>query len=152
MQAQLTNNADRALEVKVVPMNAYSEKDGIFYQSPLEADSQAYTLVDDAYGLAQYLSVTSSVTVQPGQTETVSFSITVPELSAGTLLGGIRFIAFAGTQEIKKTAEQKTNAQMLIDKYQAIDTAIQIDLPQPVSSSISADNATFNGDQIGVTL
>lgn len=41
---------------------------------------------------------------------------------------------------------------MLIDKYQAIDTAIQIDLPQTVQPSISVGNVDFNGDQIGISV
>jgi len=40
----------------------------------------------------------------------------------------------------------------LIDKYQAIDTAIQIDLPQPAQPSVAVGNATFDGDQIGVRV
>jgi len=152
LQAQLTNNTNQPLELKVVPMNAYSSQDGIFYQSPLEVNSQAYTLVDEEYGLAQYISETNPITLQPNQSEVVSFSIAVPELSTGTMLGSIRFIAFVGTQEIQKADEKNKYAQMLIDKYQAIDTAIQIDLPQTVQPSISVGNATFNGDLIGISV
>lgn len=152
LQAQLTNNTSHSFEVKVVPMNAYSSQDGIFYQSPLEVNSQIYSLIDEEYGLAQYISKTNPIVLQPNQTVVVPFSIAVPELISGTLLGSIRFIAFAGTQEVQKADVQNKNAQMLIDKYQAIDTAIQIDLPRTIQPSISVGNANFNGDQIGISV
>lgn len=152
LQAQLTNHTNQSLKIKVVPMNAYSSQSGIFYQSPLEVNAQIYTLIDEKYGLAQYISQTDPITLQPNQTQAVSIKVTVPELSSGTLLGSIRFVTFAGTQEIQKADEQNKNAQMLIDKYQAIDTAIQIDLPQTVQPSVSVGDATFNGDQIGVSV
>ena len=152
LQAKVTNQTDRSLEIKVVPMNAYSARDGIFYQSPLEITSQTFALVDEQYGVAQYIAETSPVTLQPNQTQIVSFSVTVPELSAGTLLGSIRFVVFAGTQEYQQAQDQSNSAQMLIDRYQAIDTAIQIDLPQTTQSSMAVGDATFNGDQIGISV
>lgn len=110
LQAQLANNTTQLLEVKVVPMNAYSSQDGIFYQGPLEVNAQVYSIIDEAYGLAQYMSKTNPIVLQPKQTEVVTFSIAVPELISGTILGSIRFIAFAGTQEVQKADVQNKSA------------------------------------------
>jgi len=152
LQAQLTNHTHDSLEIKVVPMNAYSSQSGIFYQSPLEVDAKAYPLFDEQYGLAQYISQTNPITLLPDQTQVVSIKVTVPNLTSGTLLGSIRFVTFAGTQAIQTADPKNQKAQMLIDKYQAIDTAIQIDLPQPAQPSVAVGNATFDGDQIGVRV
>lgn len=152
LKAKLTNLTNQPLEVKVVPMNAYSAQDGIFYQSPEEVNSQVYTLVDVRYGLAQYMTETTQITLLPKQTEVVSVSIAVPNLDIGTLLGSIRFVVFEGTHEVQKSDEQKKTSQILIDKYQAIDTAIQIDLPQQDKSAISVGNPTFDGDKTNVDI
>ena len=152
LMAKLTNLTNQSLEIKVVPINAYSSIDGIFYQNPLELDMQLFALVDEKYGMTQYMTENDPITLLPKQTETASFSVTVPDLNIGTLLGGIRFVVFEGTHELQKADENKESAQILLDKYLAIDTAIQIDLPQKDESSISVGDPTFNGETLDVSL
>ena len=152
LMAKLTNLTSQSLEIKVVSLNAYSSQDGIFYQSPLEVNLQVYALVDGKYGIAQYMTGMDPTTLLPNQTEVVSFSVAVPYLNIGSLLGGIRFVVFEGTQALQIADKQNGNAQILLDKYQAIDTAIQIDLPQKVKSSIAVGDPTFYADKIDVSM
>ena len=152
LQARLTNLSDQTLEIKAVPMNAYSAKDGIFYQSPLEENTQSFTLADAQYGLAQYMTELSPISLSPLQEETVTFSVTLPNLDVGTLLGSIRFIAFAGTESSQNGEKQQESARMLIDKYQAIDTAIQIDLPQKANPSITMGEPIFSEKKLSIKL
>jgi hypothetical protein len=123
-------------------MNAYSGPDGIFYQSPEEVNGLLYSLVSEAYGLAQYVSVADSFTLQPGQTETARIKINVPQIDKGTLLGSIRFMFFAGTQEMQKD----NRGAILLDKYQAVDTAIQIDLTEKAEPSVTAGTPALTED------
>lgn len=150
LQATLSNLSAQALEIKAVPMDAYSAHDGIFYQSPLEVNRQAFTLVNTQYGLAQYMSVTSPIMLAAYQSETVTFTVALPALEVGTLLGSIRFIAFAGTQTLQNEGEQAGNAMMMIDKYQAIDTAVQIDLPLAATPAVTVEMPSI--DQNGLTV
>lgn len=153
LQARITNRTDKALEVKMVPLNAYSSNEGIFYQSPKEVDAKKYILVDERYGLAQYIKENPPLTLQTHQSEIVSVSLTVPNLVKGTLLGSIRFVVFAGTQEVKQSDAANKGSQLLIDKYQAMDTAVQIDLPQTADEpAVSFGNPTFNGDSANVNF
>ena len=66
----------------------------------------------------------------------------MPDINIGTLLGGIRFVIFAGTQEVQIEGQQ-TSTSILIDKYKAIDTAIQIDLPEKDQTSITVGEPDF---------
>jgi len=152
LQAKLTNLSDQSIEIKAVPMNAYSAQDGIFYQNPQEVNMQLYTLVDDQYGMAQYMTVTSPIALSAYQTESVTFSVAVPNLDTGTILGSIRFVTFAGTDALQGKGEKNGNAMMLIDKYQAIDTAIQIDLPQQVKASFTMGDPILSGDKITIKI
>ncbi|MEA4928460.1 MAG: DUF916 domain-containing protein [Candidatus Limiplasma sp.] len=151
LQAQLTNQTDHSLDVKMVPMNAYSSQTGIFYQNPSEVNVQKYPLLDDRYGLTSYMTVPDVITLTPKQTQTVQFSVAVPQLREGTLLGCIRFVAFAGTQDLQKSSDQN-GTQLLIDKYQAIDIAVQIDLPYAVLPALSVGDPVFDGDKTGVCI
>jgi hypothetical protein len=150
LQASVTNITDRTLEINAVAMNAYSSADGIFYLSPSEVDSQLYGLTDKKYGLAQYMTHAASITLAPGQTQTVDIGVDVPDIDTGTLLGSMRFVTFAGTYDIAGD----DSSQLLIDKYQAIDTAIQIDLPKRQASSLSVEDPLFRGEtfSLGVKI
>ena len=152
LQAKLSNLTSESLEIKVVPMNAYSSQEGIFYQSPLEANAEHYALTDEKYNMAQYITAVEPVTLTANQTQVVSFTVTVPDLTTGTLLGGIRFVVFDGTQELQKGDKDLGNSQILIDKYQALDFAIQIDFSQQDKTSISVGDPIFDGENIGVSL
>ena len=152
LQAKLSNLTSESLEIKVVPMNAYSSQEGIFYQSPLEANAEHYALTDEKYNMAQYITAVEPVTLTANQTQVVSFTVTVPDLTTGTLLGGIRFVVFDGTQELQKGDKDLGNSQILIDKYQAMDFAIQIDFSQQDKTSISVGDPIFDGENIGVSL
>lgn len=151
LQMQLTNLTDAPLEVKAVPLNAYSAQNGIVYRSPLDVDAEVSLLGDARYGLATGIAVTDAVVLPANQTETISFTVTVPDLDTGSVLGGIRFIAFAGLQQQAESVEQDT-AQMMIDKYQAIVTAILIDLPQRASPAMAIGEPTFDAEQLAVTV
>src|SRR5690554_4562 len=50
LKAELINLIDQPLEIKVIPMNAYSKQDGIFYESPEKVNSDKYKLADERYG------------------------------------------------------------------------------------------------------
>ena len=152
LQAKLSNNSNQPLEVKVVPLNAYSSNTGIFYQSPAEVDSSRFSLSDEKYGLAQYMAEVSPITLQPRQSEVVSFSVAVPELNKGSLLGSIRFVIFEGTTEVDNAESGQKDSQLLIDKYQAIDTAIQIDLPESDRSLVAFGDLSFNEDIANLNL
>jgi hypothetical protein len=151
-QMKVANISDQPIEVKFVPMNAYSKEDGIFYQGPKEVNSDMYVFVDDKYELAQYMNTIAPIMLLPNQAEVVSISLVVPNLSSGTLLGSIRFIVFEGTNEVQKLDKEKNTSSILIDKYHSFDTAVQIDLPQPVKSAISLGATTFNGDNSNVSF
>lgn len=150
LQIKVTNHTDQIVEVKFVPMNAYSSQTGIFYQNPDDVNTQAYSLLDSRYGLAQYMTVPDSLDLQPNEIQIVDFSVAIPDIDTGTLLGCIRVIAFAGSQTAQETDNQVESAQMLIDKYQAVDTAVEIILPNPATPSISVGEVTFLGEKIAV--
>jgi len=152
LQIKVTNHTDQIVEVKFVPMNAYSSQTGIFYQNPDDVNTQAYSLLDSRYGLAQYMTVPDSLDLQPNEIQIVDFSVAVPDIDTGTLLGCIRVIAFAGSQTAQETDNQVESAQMLIDKYQAVDTAVEIILPNPAAPSISVGEVTFLGEKIAVGI
>jgi hypothetical protein len=152
LQAKLTNLTDQSVEVKVVPMNAYSSQTGIFYQTSPGVDSGLYELIDERYGLAQYMEAVDPITLSANQTEVVSFSIDVPDLDVGTLLGCIRFVSFEGTHEVQEANEETDTSQILVDEYQAIDTPIKIDLPESDESATSIGDAAFDGDNLKVNF
>jgi hypothetical protein len=152
LKAKLINLTDEPLKIKAMPLDAYSGPEGIFYQSPDEVDSNTYSLVDEKYGVAQYITTADLVTLQPKQSEEVEIYIAVPDINRGTLLGSIRFVVFTGTQEVQ--IEGQNNSSILIDKYKAIDTAIQIDLPEEDQTSIKVGEPDFieNSTDLGVTI
>jgi hypothetical protein len=149
LQARVTNKSDKSLNFKIVPLNAYSSNDGIFYQSPKEVDSTRFIMTDERYGLAQYIKENPPITLQAHQAEIVSISLTVPNLK-GTILGSIRFVIFQGTQEVKNS-DNKGN-QLLVDQYQAMDTAIQIDISQAADAVVAFGNPAFNKDSANLNF
>ncbi len=136
LQAKIDNLTDEALEISVIPLNAYSGLDGISYQSPVNVDSEVFALADDRYGLAPYIDTAAALNMVPNESKTINIAVHVPDIDAGTLLGGIRFAVFAGTQEVQNA--EVDSSTILIDEYLAVDTAIQIDLPGTAEPSVTA--------------
>ena len=140
-QAEVFNLTDQPIEISVIPLNAYTGLNGISYQSPNSIDSEAYALADESHGLAQYIETVDTLYIVPNGSMIVAIPVEVPDIDAGTLLGGIRFAVFAGTQQVQNP--EVDSSTILIDEYLAIDTAIQIDLPGTVQPSVSAGIPTL---------
>ena len=102
LQAIVFNLTDQPIEVSAIPLNAYSGLDGITYQSPVNVDSLTYALADESYGLAQYIETVDTVYIVPKGSMNVSIRVKVPDIDAGTLLGGHTIFGFcrntAGTE------------------------------------------------------
>lgn len=136
LQAKLFNLTDQPIEILVIPLNAYTALDGISYQDPTNMDSVVFALADENYGLAQHIQAADTVHLAANASMLVDLKVSVPDISDGILLGGIRFAVFAGTQQVQN--EEVDSSTILIDEYLAIDTAIQIDLPGKVQPSVTA--------------
>ena len=93
----------------------------------------------------------SVISLQPKQTEEVEIYVTVPDINKGILLGGLQFIIFEGTQELQVEG-QNTGSTILIDKYRAVDTAIQIDLPEKVETFNTVGEPDFIEESKNVTV
>jgi hypothetical protein len=113
LQAALSNLTSEPLEIRAVPLNAYSGPDGIFYQSPSEVDSRLYSLADEDYGVSRYIQCADTFTLSAGESKTVDIVVTVPDVDAGTLLGSICFVVFTGTQQVE--GAEGNNSAILID-------------------------------------
>ncbi len=151
LKAKLNNLTEEPLEIKAVPLNAYSGDKGIFYQPADRVNSEIYSLVDEKYGVAQYITVIDSITLQPKQTTEVEIYVTVPDIRKGTLLGSIQFILFEGTQELDVDG-RSNGTSILIDKYKAVDTAIQIDLPEKDQTLITVGEPDFIEETNSLTV
>lgn len=150
LQAKVTNLTDQPLEVNAVPLNAYSGLNGISYQSPTDVDSISYALADESYGMAQYIETVDTLHIVPNGNMIADILVNVPDIDAGTLLGSIRFVVFAGTQQVQN--EEVNSSTILINEYLAISTAIQIDLPGSVQPSVSAGIAKLTDKGLCVPI
>lgn len=143
LKARLTNLTNGLLDIYIVPLNAYSGPEGIFYQSPGEVDSQTYALADEKYGLAQCIDVADKITLMPKQTTAANIYVRIPLMKAGTLLGSIRFIAY-------KDGQQPDNE--MSGGYQKADAVIQIDLPVEAQSSVVVGVPETDGQMISIPV
>ncbi len=150
LYAKVTNTSDHAIQLTPIALNAYSSDQGIFYQPPEQANLVHFTITDPQFELKQYLKVPKSFYLNASESKIITIPINVPRsIKRGTVLGGIRFLLFSGT--ISDTISMPSST-LLIDQFQAIDTAIQLDFDASESKTTSISIDDFGYDPGTINL
>jgi hypothetical protein len=137
LQAMLSNHTARTLEIDITALNAYSGPEGIFYQSPGEVDSDTYAIADSRAGLARYIDAVDTILLVAGMSAVLSVEVTVPEMGAGTVLGGIRVAAKDRMREAP---------------VRSVDLTIRIDLPDAAEPSVVLGDLIIEGSTVRIPV
>ena len=142
LHAFVTNKGARELPLKIHPLNAYSNQQGIFYQK--EASDISTAIVENPYKLVNYIKVKPGITLKPHESKKISFTVKAPEKATGTVLGGVQFIAFGGKKNVTPDEHSGQKAQFQVKEYHARNIAIQLDYPKAESAHVSFGKVTFD--------
>jgi len=102
------------------------------------------SLLDDSFALSKSISVASEVTIKANQTIKVPIAVTVPNMSKGTVIGGVQIWESAvPSKQTNETVKENTATFKVITRT-VFSMAIQLDLPEQALPAFSFGKAGFN--------
>lgn len=148
LQAKVINDSNKDLIVSIRGLNAYSGYQGILYQE--EPILEGTTITNDNFQFRNAVKAPPEIAVGPLESKVVDFTINIPSGIDGTLLGGMEFRVFKGTEELTKEGE---NSQLLIDQYKAINIGVQVDVANFAETpSLSLEKPLYSPEQMAMMV
>ncbi|MBB5174606.1 WxL protein peptidoglycan domain-containing protein [Texcoconibacillus texcoconensis] len=140
LEVTINNRLTDDLTVTMEPVNAYTHPSGgIIYSE--DASENAF-LLDDDFAIASNMSVEEgSVTIPAESSVDVSIDLTVPDVEAENLLGGILFTSEGIAGEEVETEGEESN--FVVETEVAIAMAVQLNLPFETEQNFSFGEAGF---------
>lgn len=147
LQARVINDSEKELNVTIRSLNAYSGNQGILYQPEPILEGTAIT--NDEYQFTELVKNPTEITLGPLESTIVEFSVNVPDIN-GTILGGMEFRVFQGTEELTRKEE---NSQLLIDQYKAVNLGVQVDVTDHSETPVlTLEKPHFSPEQIAIMI